>query len=128
MPISYIIDYDKNLIYETWSGEVSAGNLEIYWKQYLADPAVLKIRRTIVDLRTCNIGFHGADFSLLIETIIVPALKGRKWRTAIVVLEPAQFGVSRQYQVFAATYSRDSIFASVADAEKWIDSLDVNRD
>ncbi len=127
MPIAYRIDREKNLIYETWTGDVRAADLAAFWKQSLADPDVMKIRRTVVDLRACVVDFRGPDLDNLIRTIVLPALEGRKWTTAVVVSQPAQFGVSRQYQVFAERYSRDSIFASVADAEKWIDSPDSNR-
>ena len=120
MPIEYTIDRGKKLILETWTGEVLADDLAGYWKRYLADPEVMEIRRTVVDLRAAVIGFSGMDFGYLIESIVMPALKGRRWMTAIVLERPAQFGVSRQYQVFAERYSHDSIFASVADAEKWL--------
>ncbi len=123
MPIAYTINHEKNLIYETWTGEVRIDDLATYWKQYLADPEVLKIRRTIVDLRTCVIIFNGTEFDDLIQKIVLPIMGGLKWTTAIIVSRPVQFGVSRQYQVFAERYSRDSIFFSMADAEKWIDSL-----
>ncbi|HWA10884.1 MAG TPA: hypothetical protein VG838_15700 [Opitutaceae bacterium] len=123
MPITYTIDREKRLIHETWTGEIRAADLAAYWKRYLADPEVLEIRRTIVDLRGCVIRFRGADMDSLIQTVVLPVLKDRKWTTAIVVGEPAQFGVSRQYQVFADRYSEDSIFGNMADAEKWISSL-----
>lgn len=120
MPIDYTIDREKKLIFETWTGEVRANDLAGYWKRYLADAEVMEIRRTVVDLRASVIAFSGMDFSYLIETIVLPALKGRRWVTAIVVERPAQLGVSRQYQVFAERYSHDSIFASMAEAEQWI--------
>ena len=122
MPITYAIDREAKRIYETWTGEVHAADLAAHWKKYLADPAVLEIRRTIVDLRAAVIGFRGTDFDGLIRTIVLPALKDRKWATAIVVSQPVQFGVSRQYQAFAERYSQDSIFATLAEAEAWIDS------
>ncbi len=127
MPISYKIDREKKLIYETWTGEIYAADLAAYWKVYLADPEVMAIRRTIVDLGASFPSFRGTDFDVLIRTIVLPALKERKWTTAIVVRGQAQFGVSRQYQVFAERYSHDSIFASVAEAERWIASLDSQR-
>lgn len=127
MPITYTIDHDKNLIYETWTGEVHSAELADYWKKYLMDPDVLKIRRTVVDIRECVIGFRGSDFDGHIQSIVLPVLQGRKWTTAIVVARPAQFGVSRQYQVFAERYSRDAIFGSIAEAEKWIASPDSDK-
>jgi hypothetical protein len=122
MPIEYTIDREKKLIFETWTGEVRAADLGEYWKRYLADAEVMAIRRTVVDLRRAVIRFSGLDFSHFIATIVLPALKGRKWVTAIVVETPAQFGVSRQYHVFADRYSKDAIFPSVAEAETWISS------
>jgi hypothetical protein len=51
---------------------------------------------------------------------VLPALKGRKWTTAIVVADPIQFGVSRQYSAFAMYYSKDYIFPTMAEEESWI--------
>ena len=120
MPIDYTIDREKTVIFETWTGEVRTDDLAAYWKRYLADPEVMEIRRTVVDLRTCVIGFNGSQIDFLIKTIVFPALQGRTWRTAIVVEKAVQFGISRQYQAFAELYSKDSIFTSMAEAEKWI--------
>jgi hypothetical protein len=124
MPIAYAIDRDKNLIYETWTGEIHSADIAAHWKQYLGDPEVMKVRRTIVDLRAAVICFSGLDFDSLIQEIVLPGLNGKKWTTAIVVTALSQFGVSRQYQVFAQRYSTDSIFESAAEAEKWIGSTD----
>jgi hypothetical protein len=120
MPITYTIDRGKRLIYETWTGEVRAADLAAYWETYLADPEVINLRRTLVDLRTATIAFSGLEFDTLIQRIVLPVLQERKWTTAIVVANPVQFGISRQYQVFAHHYSQDSIFKSIADAEAWL--------
>jgi hypothetical protein len=121
MSITYSIDRQKNVIFETWTGEISADDLAAYWKRYLADPAVLEIRRTIVDLRGSTISFSGVDLKFLIQTIVLPVLKDRDWTTAIIAIGgSAEFGVSRQYQVFADCYSKDSIFGSAEEAEAWI--------
>jgi len=121
MPITYTINHEKRLIIETWTGDIFASDLAAYWRRYLADAEVLKIRRTIVDLLASAIKFTGNELSSLIETIVLPALNGRKWTTALVVAgDSVEFGVSRQYQAFAERYSEDSIFDNLADAEKWI--------
>src|SRR4051812_9024513 len=76
---------------------------------------------------TCTdptICFSGLDFDALIKDIVLPVLGDRKWLTAIVVGDGVQFGVSRQYQVFAGRYSRDSIFSNVDEAEQWIFTQD----
>jgi hypothetical protein len=120
MPITYTIDPDKQLIYETWTGKVQSATLAAYWKRYLANPEVMAIRRTVVDLRTATIGFSGLDFDALIQKIVLPVLGDRKWISAIVVGDPVQYGVSRQYHVFAERYSQDAIFNNPADAESWV--------
>jgi len=108
------------VIFEVWTGDVSATDLEIYWSTYLENPQVLSIRRTLVDLRGANILFHGDVFADLIVKIVQPVLAGRDWKTAIVVERPVQFGVSRQYQVFAETFSRDAIFHDYDEALEWL--------
>jgi hypothetical protein len=125
MPITYIINHQKGLIRETWKGKIGGVDLAAYWLHYLADPEVLAIRRTVVDLRKANIDFSGLDFDALIRTIVLPVLGERTWTTAIVIRDPIQFGVSRHYQIFAERYSKDSIFRNVADAERWILSAET---
>ena len=120
MPITYSIDSKEEVIFERWSGDISASDLASYWRDYLADPQVMAIRKTVVDLRESNPRFTGADLSDLIEAIVLPALAGRDWVTAIVVAKPAQFGLSRQYQVFAERYSHDAIFEEPDQALNWV--------
>src|SRR3954464_10987794 len=120
MPITYTINHQKGLIRETWKGKIRGADLAAYWQHYLADPEVLAIRRTVVDLRAATIDFSGLDFDALIRTVVLPVLGELKWIPAVVVADLVQFGISRQYQVFAERYSRDSIFKSVDEAEQWV--------
>ena len=119
-PISYTINRDLGVIFEVWKGDVTVADLQSYWQSYLADPEVLAIRRTVVDLRGANIQFTGNELSNLVAAVVIPVLQGRDWKTAIVVERPVQFGVSRQYQVFAERYSVDSIFYSPNEALYWL--------
>ena len=120
MPISYSIDTQRNVILEVWVGDVFADDLAEYWRAYLANPNVLDIRRTLVDLRQSTIHFSGEDLARLITEIVNPTLQGRNWITAIIVEGESQFGVSRQYQVFAERYSRDAIFREYDQALQWL--------
>ncbi len=120
MPITYTIDREEKIITEVWTGEIQAKCLEEYWKRYLDDPEVLAIRRTIVDLRQATILFKGSDLDVLIQSIVLPALQGRDWKTAIVVETPLQHGVSRQYHAFADRYSKDAIFYNMEEARNWL--------
>ena len=120
MPITYSISTDEAVIYEAWTGEVSAKELKEYWTTFLQDARVMAIRKTIVDLRQANIQLTGIELSSLVGSIVIPALQGKEWITAIVVGGSTQYGVSRQYQVFAEFYSRDSIHDDYEKAEDWV--------
>lgn len=120
MPITYTIDADAGVIFEVWAGAITAGDLGDYWRAYLADPAVLAVRRTLADLRAADLRFTGAELQALVNREVVPRLGGKTWRTAILVSGPVQFGVSRQYGVFAEAYSRDAIFSDRDAALRWL--------
>jgi hypothetical protein len=120
MPIEYRIDRNAGIIEETWTGTVAIQDLRDYWRGYLADPDVLALRRTMVDLRAADIAFTGAELAALIRSDVIPVLGGRHWVTAIVVSHAVQFGVGRQYQIFAEAYSRDAIFSEVEAAKEWL--------
>ena len=120
MPISYSVDRQKGLITETWTGEIAAADLDAYWREYLKDPNVRAIRRTLVDLRQCTILFTGEQLSIMVRATVLPILNGEDWKTAIVVDHPVHFGVSRQYQVFAESFSVDSIFEDPEAALAWL--------
>jgi hypothetical protein len=115
-----MIDREKKLITEVWTGEVQSQDLAAYWKSYLEDPDVMAIRRTLVDLRQAEILFNGFDLDMLVKRIVLPALNGRDWKTAIVVEKSFQYGLSRQYQVFAERYSKDAIFYNSEEARQWL--------
>jgi hypothetical protein len=119
-PIRYSFDPERNLILEEWTGLVTTAELKTHWEKFLVDESVINCRRTVVDISASQITVSGEDFSYLINTLVKPALNGRKWITAIVIANDFQFGVSRQYGTYADFYSRDQIFRSLDDAFLWI--------
>ena len=121
MPISYTIDYSHRIVRTVWSGDVTAADVRAHWLVYLDDPLVMALRRTLTDLRSAQLKFSGEELYELIRDVVVPRLEGVGWKTAILVARPDQFGVSRQYQVFAR-YSEDSIFHDEARALDWLKS------
>src|SRR5206468_12056784 len=84
MPISYSVDKSMRVVFEVWSGDVCAADLRRYWQGYLADPEVLALRRTLVDLRGANLHFSGWELAELVASVVLPVLKGSDWQTAIV--------------------------------------------
>jgi len=122
MPITYTVDHDRKLITEVWTGDVHGDDLGEYWEHYLQDPEVLKIRRTLVDLRQAVIHFNAYELSVLVGNIVFPVLydKRLKWKTAIVVGNTEQFKASRQYHALAKVYSDDAIFETIEQASDWL--------
>jgi hypothetical protein len=120
MGIEYSIDRTRNVIFETWTGMITSEMLASYWKVYLADEEVMRCRRTIVDMRRCEIRFNGTQLAALVRSVVLPKLGNLTWKTAIVVEAPTQFGTARQYGAFAETYSKDSIFDDPERALEWL--------
>lgn len=119
MPIRYETGPD-DIILSTWEGEVSADELATHWRVLLSDPDALRLRRSIADLRRATLRFTGEELRGLVNAIVVPMLAGRRWRTALVTASDENFGVSRQYQVFASYYSQDAIFRDLESARRWL--------
>ena len=119
-PIRYRIDDARGLIFETWEGEISAVDLRNFLATYLDDPKVLELRRTLGDLRLAEIKFTGSDLMNIVSNVVIPRLRGASWKTAILVSKPVQYGVSRQWQVFAESFSEDSLFYDIDDAMTWL--------
>ncbi len=120
MPISYSVDRSHRLVLVSWTGDVTARDVRTHWKKMLADPEALSIARSLADLRSCNLLVTGRELWSLVDEVVTPRLEGRLWKTALVIARSEQYGVSRQYQVFAERYSTDEIFEDYDKALEWI--------
>jgi hypothetical protein len=120
MPITFSVDNRLGIVRETWIGAVTAQDLRSLWTGYMADPEILALRVTYVDLRAASITFAGSQMRSLIKEVVDPVLQGREWLTAIVVSGPLQLGMSRQFQEFADHFSHDAIFFDDQDALEWL--------
>lgn len=120
MTIRYTIDHQQQVIFETWHGEVGMSELNTYWQRILVDAEVLAIRRTLVDLRNAEIRFTGSELASMVNSVVIPMLGGKSWKTALLIEKDVQFGVSRQYQVFAEIFSQDAIFRDHEAALRWL--------
>ncbi len=80
----------------------------------------MAVRRTVVDLRDATIAFTGPELQQVVGSVVVPAMKGRRWVTALVTVHPVQIGVPNQYAVFADSYSEDAIFTDFDAATAWV--------
>jgi hypothetical protein len=68
-----VVGRARNIINETWTGTVTASELAAYWRTYLADPEVLRCRRTIVDPLDADVVSTGAELSTPRRTVALQA-------------------------------------------------------
>ena len=80
----------------------------------------MALRKTLVDMRKANILFTDHEFNNLIRSVAIPGLAGKDWKSAIIVERPVQYGVCRQFQVFAECYSKNAIFYEYDLALQWL--------
>lgn len=120
MPIDCTPRPQDGFVEVTWSGTITAVDLSRCWSKILTDPEVLRIGRALTDLRDAELAFSGAELAEAVHTVAAPLLRGRNWRAAIVVRNPVQYGVSRQYEVFAQQLGEDGIFFDLDSARRWL--------
>jgi len=72
MPISYTVDSDRRLIFETWEQSICADDVREYWFRTLEDPRFLAIRRFLVDMRGAEIGLSPDELAQLIGEVAAP--------------------------------------------------------
>ncbi len=121
MPITYTLEADGQYVLERFDGIVRIGDLGAHWMRLLADPAARRAKRTVALLQLTGMPFSGAELHEAVLTVLVPRLEpDERWRTAVVVQKTEQFGVSRQFQVFAEVKVDVQIFDNVDDAVAWV--------
>lgn len=118
--IAYVVDPGLDLVLEEWSGDITRDALAAHWSGLMQDMTALRCRRTLVDFSAATIHLHGQDLVELIDNVLLPALQGRRWITAIVAASAVQYGFGRQYLAFGARFSNTRIFREVDEALAWL--------
>src|SRR5512140_1584897 len=120
MPIRYVVDADQRLIFEIWTGTISAAELGEFWTTLLADPAATAVRRTLTDLREATFAFSSADLANLVQNVLLPRIGTMDWKSAIVVKQLGHYGRAYEFHVLAEQFSRDALFEDYDQALAWI--------
>ena len=120
MPISYTVDAERRVVFERWSGSVTAKDISDYWHTLTHDRHALSIRRSLADLRGMEIRFSEVDFFFLIRTVALPGLGNFKWTAAIVADRNAVRALRRQVQIYMQTFSRSMKFSDRDAALEWV--------
>ena len=120
MGITYRIDVSKGVVFEEWLDTLSADEIAEHWKKKYADLRVMAAGRTLLDVRACKLPLSGDDLRCLVKTILVPTLRNRKMKTAILVNQLVQYGVARQFLAYIGETADISIFEDEAEALEWL--------
>ncbi len=120
MPITYTIDKEQNIVVVTWQGEVTEEEYRAHLRAMLQDPDALRARRCLTDLSQATALMHGAQLNAIANAEATPRLKGRPWKTAVLVGSTAHYGVARQYEILSQSESTDSVFRDRAAALAWL--------
>jgi len=120
--ITYHADIEKRVVFETWTGAINVPELRSHWEVCLTDPDVLAIKRTLVDLRECEILFSGAEWVNQLERFVLgnPVVPG--WLTAIIVNKSYIHGVARQFLTYTSGVLTGEIFNSSDAALAWLEN------
>jgi hypothetical protein len=120
MPITYAVDKERNFVLVTWQGDVTAQDYRRHLRTMLEDPDALRAGRSLTDLRQANILLSGAELQAVGAAEADPRLVGRRWKTAVVVSSPLNFGVARQYEAHSRSEESDSVFRDYDAALVWL--------
>ena len=121
MPITYLVDRERRIVFTTWTGRIGAADLSAYFREYAADAEALAYRRGIQDMRDAEIVFTGQDLQSLTSTLVLPVMRrvGRA-TTAFIVNRAVQFGSVRQWEAFGDTLVNAAIFEDIESAMAWL--------
>ena len=120
MPISYVVDKERNVVLVTWKGDVTADDYRVHLSKMLDDPDALSAGRSLTDLREANVLLSGAELDAIAEAEADRRLAGRQWKTAILVSSNFHYGLARQVTVLSQSESTDRVFLDYAGALAWL--------
>lgn len=120
MPITYTVNTEQNFVQVTWRGDVTGEEYRAHLRKMLRDPDALRAGRSLTDLREANVLMSGAELNAIGNADAVPLLIGLRWKTAVVVSSPLNFGLTRQYQIVSQSEDTDCVFRDPDDALAWL--------
>jgi hypothetical protein len=120
MPIAYKVNAALGIVFADWRGTVTAKDIAGYWTELASDQAALACGRSITDISSCDMQFTGEELRLLAKEILEPAIRGRNWKTAVIIKNPVHYGVTRQHEMLSEGFMNTNVFYSDVLARKWV--------
>jgi len=120
VPISYVVDRERNVVLVAWQGEVTEEDYRAHLRAMLTDPESLRTGRCLTDVTRANIRMSGAQLNDIGTAVALPLLAGRPFKTAVLAESTVNFGVARQYQILSQSESSDGVFRDRDAALAWL--------
>lgn len=120
MPITYEIDPELGLVFSQFEGYIRAQDLEEHWRRLLGDPAAPQRLALAAELGDSQLLVDGEDLQRLVRTVIEPLLGERRWRFAIIAPTPTQYGLAKQFMLFAEQCGDTETFRNADAAIAWL--------
>ena len=124
MQYTYDIIPDKNLVRETWKGQISKQCLVEALSKLIADAAYTKRMNVISDFTNAQIELNSQEMH---EYSNWAASNDTVKNIAVVVSRTVDFGMVRMYEILTehGHYEDFKVFYNLEDAEKWIESKNM---
>jgi hypothetical protein len=122
MGITYEVDASKGVVFERWLGAIAGPDIVDHWMLLATDKEAMACGRSVADIRECALQVSGEELRYLVTFVLGPVLEGRHWKTAVLVREPVQFGMAREYQTLAGVFKEDAVFTDLPAACQWVAS------
>jgi hypothetical protein len=120
MPLDRTIDHERCFLRGTWSGVVTGADLASAVDSLLADPQAWALGRSLNDMRAAELHLHSTDINTTLLGSIAPRFGERKWRMALLVATPLQYGVCRQFLALTSSHFAGEVFYDESAALTWL--------
>jgi hypothetical protein len=122
--VNFHLDFesDPGVLIVSLSGTVTLDELNDYQDTYLSDPRWTPGTSMLTDCRALEVGDFGSDdVRLLAEANLLKADRFGFGRAAVVVSEPAAFGLVRMFQAYTDEAGfNQRVFTSIEAARDWL--------
>jgi len=122
--VNFHLDFETEAgtLLASLSGTATLDELNDYQDTYLSDPRWTPGMNVLTDCRAIEVGDFGSDeIRLLAEANVLKADRFGFGRAAVVVSEPAAFGLVRMFQAYTdGAGFNQRVFTSIEAARDWL--------
>jgi hypothetical protein len=128
VPITYILDLEKRIIFTTAEGLVNLEEYRSYVERRKLDALYDPTMAGILDARNARFVFKPTETKELVR-IAKEELPEKRIRRAIVVSRDFEFGISRMFEMLVSDARLEyGVFRDYATALAWVENADGRRE